>query len=347
MSRPLSGIRIVEIGGIGPAPFCGMMLADAGAEVIRIDRPGHIAGRDPAKDILSRGRTRISIDLKDPGGVAEIRALCREADGLIEGFRPGTMERLGLGPEILLVDNPKLVYGRVTGWGQHGPQADVAGHDINYIALAGALHGFGRAGGKPTPPANVVADFGGGGMMLAFGMTTALLAVARGEPGSVIDCAMIDGAALQTALIWSLRAEGRWQDERGVNLLDTGAPFYETYETADGKFVSVGALEPAFYAALLRVLGLGEDPLFAQPMDQSRWPAMKDRLTELFRSRSREDWVDAFDGIDACVAPVLSLEEATRHPHNVARNTFVEVDGIVQPAPAPRFSNPKIAPKLL
>ncbi len=340
MAGPLTGLRIIEIGGIGAAPFCGMMLADAGAELVRVDRPGAPSLRNPDKDILLRGRRHVTLDLKTADGVARVRDLCRDADGLIEGYRPGVMERLGLGPDILLADNPRLVYGRMTGWGQDGPQAAVAGHDINYIALSGLLHAFGRAGGKPTPPANVAGDFGGGGMMLAFGMSSALLAVARGQPGQVIDCAMIDGAALQTALMWSLRAEGRWRDERGVNLLDTGAPFYDTYATADGKYVAIGALEPAFYAALLDVLGLSGDPDFAAQMDEMRWPAMGARLTDLFAERTRDAWVDAFAGREACFAPVLSLEEARRHPHNLHRGTYVEPGGQVQPAPAPRFCRP-------
>lgn len=337
MPGPLAGIRILEIGGIGPAPFCGMMLADAGAQLIRIDRPGGESMRDAATDILSRGRSRIMLDFKNPDHVAELRSLCGDADGLIEGFRPGVMERLSLGPDVLMADNPKLVYGRMTGWGQDGPEATTVGHDINYLALAGVLHGLGRAGEKPTPPANLVGDFGGGGMMLAFGMCAALLAVARGGQGTVIDCAMVDGAAIQAALLWSLKAEGRWRDERGTNLLDTGAPFYDTYETADGRFIAVGALEPSFYAALVRTLGLADDPAFAHQMDEATWPAMRAALEAAFRVRTRDDWTAIFAGTDACVSPVLTMDEARHHPHNVARRTFIEEGGIAQPAPAPRF----------
>lgn len=339
MTAPLAGVRIVEVGGVGPVPFCGMMLADAGAEIIRIDRPGGHAMRDPSMDILSRGRVRReTIDLRDPEGSVRIRGLVAEADGLIEGFRPGVMESLGLGPEPLLALNPRLVYGRMTGYGQDGPRARAAGHDINYIAVAGALHAFGRAGTKPIAPVNLVGDFGGGGMMLAFGMTAALLAIGRGGEGRVIDCAMVDGVALQTSMMWSLRAEGRWRDERGTNLLDSGAPFYDTYETADGRFVAVGALEPPFYRALIEKLGLADDPLFKRQMDEALWPAMRQRLTALFLTRTRDEWVQAFDGADACFSPVLSMAEAASDPHNLARGTFQNVDGIVQPAPAPRFS---------
>lgn len=341
MAGPLAGLRVIEVGGVGPAPFCAMMLADAGAEVVRITRPGGRSARDPAKDILSRGRAeQQAIDLRSDEGAERVRALCRDADGLVEGFRPGVMESLQLGPERLLAENPRLVYGRMTGWGQAGPRARQPGHDINYIGVAGALHAFGRAGQKPTPPANLVGDFGGGGMMLAFGMTAALLAVARGEGGRVVDCAMVDGAALQTAMMWSLRAEGRWRDERGVNLLDTGAPFYDTYETSDGRFVALGALEPDFYAALLRGLGLEHDPLFDRQMDEARWPSMRERLVAIFGSRTRQAWMDVFEGRDACVSPVLSMAETLEDPHIVARKTFVELGGVVQPAPAPRFSDP-------
>jgi alpha-methylacyl-CoA racemase len=340
-NAPLSGLRIIEMGGIGPGPFACMMLADAGAEVVRIDRPGATWLRAPANDILGRGRARREVvDLRSEKGLAVARALIADADGLVEGFRPGVMEALGLGPDPLRAENPRLVYGRMTGWGQSGPRAQVAGHDINYIATAGALHAFGRAGDKPTPPCNVVGDFGGGGMMLAFGMTAALLAVARGETGRVVDCAMVDGAALQTSVIWSLRAEGRWRDERGVNLLDSGAPFYDSYETADGRYVAIGALEPAFYAALLKVLGVANEAIFARQMDETLWPAMRDRITTLFRERTRDEWVRAFDGIDACFAPVLSLDEAVADPHNRERGTFIESQGMIQPAPAPRFSAP-------
>jgi alpha-methylacyl-CoA racemase len=333
----LTGLKIIEIAGIGPAPFAGMMLADHGADVIRVDRPGASAMLPAGRDILLRSRKHVAIDLKSPDGIAVLRDLARGADGLIEGFRPGVMERLGVGPEVLLADNPKLVFGRMTGWGQEGPMAARAGHDIDYIALAGALHAFGRAGEKPVPPVNMVGDFGGGGMLLAFGMLAGLLSAARTGQGQVIDCAMVDGAALLMSMVWSFFGAGFWRDERGVNLLDTGAPFYDTYETADGKYLAVGALEPQFFAQLREVAGL-DDALFESQMDFSAWPAMKARLAEIFRTRTRDAWCAAFDGTDACVAPVLSLREAPLHPHNAARATFVEAGGMTQPAPAPRMA---------
>jgi len=348
MSGPLSGIRIVEIAGIGPGPFAGMMLADHGAEVIRIERPNAAPGlAPPHTDILARSRRAVAIDLKRPQGIAVLRDLVRSADGLIEGFRPGVMERLGIGPDVLLADNPKLVMGRMTGWGQTGPWAGMAGHDIDYIALAGALHAYGRAGQQPTPPINMVGDFGGGGMLLAFGMASALLHAARTGQGQVIDCAMVDGAALLMSMIWSFRAAGFWQDERGVNLLDTGAHFYDTYETADGKYLAVGAIEPQFYAELRRLAGLAADPAFDAQMAASDWPALKQKLAAMIRTRSRDEWTAIFDGTDACVAPVLSMAEAPAHPHNAARGTFIQEQGVVQPAPAPRYSaTPTRAPTM-
>jgi alpha-methylacyl-CoA racemase len=348
MPGALSGLRIVEIAGIGPGPFAGMMMADHGAEVIRVERPNAAPGMAPAHtDILARSRKAVAIDLKRPEGVAVLRDLARSADGLIEGFRPGVMERLGVGPEVLLADNPKLVFGRMTGWGQTGPMAKAAGHDIDYIALAGALHAYGRAGEKPTPPINMVGDFGGGGMFLAFGMVSAILHAQRTGQGQVVDCAMVDGAAVLMSMIWSFRAAGFWRDERGVNLLDTGAHFYDTYETADGKYLAVGAIEPQFYAELRRLAGLdGDDELDAQ-MNFSEWPGLKEKLAAVFRTRSRDAWMEVFDGTDACVAPVLSLKEAPLHPHNAARGTFVDASGVTQPAPAPRFSaTPAVAPRM-
>ncbi len=341
MAGPLAGVRIVEIAGIGPGPFCGMMLADHGAEVIRVERPGG-AQSGPAtrasKDPLVRSRRTIVVDMKMPEGVAVVRDLCRTADGLIEGFRPGVMERLGLGPDALLADNPKLVYGRMTGWGQTGPYAQAAGHDINYIALAGALHAYGRAGEKPTPPINMVGDFGGGGMMLAFGMVAAILSARGTGRGQVIDCAMTDGAALLMSMIWGFRAMGMWRDERGVNLLDTGAHFYDTYECSDGRFVSIGSIEPQFYAELRRLAGLTEDPDFDRQMDPTAWGPLKAKLTELFRSKTRDEWCGLMEHSDVCFAPVLSMAEAPDHPHNATRGTFGTVDGTVQPMPAPRYS---------
>lgn len=341
MSGPLSGLRIVEFAGIGPGPFCGMMLADHGAEVIRIDRAsGSRGGSQPvtSKDVLARGRKSIALDLKSSEGVALARKLCASADGIIEGFRPGVMERLGLGPDELLKDNPKLVYGRMTGWGQTGPYAPWAGHDINYIALGGALAHFGRAGGKPTPPINLIGDFGGGGMMLAFGMASALLNVARGGEGQVIDCAMTDGTAVLMAMLHGMKNMGVWSEDLGANMLDTGAHFYDTYETADGKFISIGSIEPQFYAELRRLAGLEDDAQFDAQHDRRQWGAMKHKLAALFKSRTRDEWNAIMEHTDVCYAPVLTMSEAAQHPHNVARQTFVEVGGDTQPAPAPRYS---------
>jgi len=341
MSGPLEGLRIVEFAGIGPGPFCGMMLADHGAEVIRIDRAsGKRGGSQPvtSHDVLARGRKSIALDLKSAEGVALARMLAASADGIIEGFRPGVMERLGLGPDELLADNPKLVYGRMTGWGQTGPYAAYAGHDINYIALAGALAHFGRAGGKPTPPINLVGDFGGGGMMLAFGMVAALLSVARGGEGQVIDAAMTDGTAVLMSMMHGMKTMGVWSEELGVNLLDTGAHFYDTYETADGKFVSIGSIEPQFYAELRRIAGLEDDYDFDAQHDRAHWGALKDKLTILFKTKTRSEWDALMEHTDVCYAPVLTMSEAVAHPHNAARGTFVEVGGAMQPAPAPRYS---------
>ena len=323
--KPLAGIRIVELAGLAPAPFAAMMLADHGAEVIRIERAGHAHPISADTDILRRHRAEIlTLDLKSPDGVARVRELARNAHGLIEGFRPGVMERLGLGPDVLLADNPRLVYGRMTGWGQDGPLAPAAGHDINYIALAGNLHGYGRAGEKPTPPVNAVGDFGGGGMLLAFGMLAGILS----GKGQVVDCAMVDGAALIAAQTWSLLAAGMWKDERGANLLDSGAAFYDSYECADGRFVAVGAIEPHFFAVLKEKLGL--------QCGQFE-PALRDELTALFRTQPRDYWCGLLEETDACFAPILSMAEAPNHPHIAARGTLVEEDGMIQPAPAPRF----------
>jgi alpha-methylacyl-CoA racemase len=335
MAGPLSGLRIIELAGIGPGPFAAMMLADHGAEVIRIDRPG---ARIDARDPLLRSRRLIGVDLKSPEGKAKVRELVKTADGLIEGFRPGVTERLGLGPDVLLADNPRLVYGRMTGWGQFGPYAQAAGHDINYIALAGALHAYGRAGEKPTPPINMVGDFGGGGMMLAFGMVSALLHAKTTGQGQVIDAAMTDGAATLMSMIWGFKANGIWSDDRGTNLLDTGAHMYDTYETSDGKWISIGSLEPQFYAELRRLAGLTEDKDFDAQMDRSQWGPLKAKLTALFLAKTRDEWCALMEMTDVCFAPVLSLAEAPSHPHNAARGTFIEVDGVMQPAPAPRYS---------
>ncbi len=329
MAGVLSGIRIVEIAGIGPAPFAGMMLADHGATVIRVEREDRPPVIPPEFDILGRSRASVvRVDLKSEKGVARVRELARDSDGLIEGFRPGVMERLGLGPDPLLEDNPRLVYGRMTGWGQDGPLARSAGHDINYIALAGALHTYGRAGGPPTPPVNAVGDFGGGGMLLAFGMLAGILSARTTGKGQVVDCAMVDGAALLSALTWSLKAAGMWKDERGVNLLDTGRAYYDVYRCADGKWLAVGALEPEFFAVLKEKMGLrcGQHD-----------PGLKAELIDHFRCKDRRFWCDLLQSSDCCVAPVLSLAEAPLDPHNAARGTFLEVGGVTQPAPAPRF----------
>ena len=330
MAGALEGVRIVELAGLAPAPFAAMMLADHGAEVIRIERVGQLPAIPPDKDILRRSRVAIvEVDLRSEEGLGYVRELALQADGLIEGFRPGVMERLGLGPEPLIEANPRLVYGRLTGWGQDGPLAAAAGHDINYIALTGALHSYGRAGGPPVPPVNAVGDFAGGGMMLAFGMLAGILSARATGQGQVIDCAMVDGAALISALTWSLRAAGIWSDERGSNLLDTGAAFYDCYECADGKWLSVGALEPHFFEMLAEKLGLR--------CDQSD-PALREELTALFKQQPRSHWCDLLEGTDACVAPVLDMSEAPRHPHLAARGTFAPIDGVEQPMPAPRFS---------
>ncbi len=350
MSGPLAGIRIVELAGIGPAPFACMMLADHGAEVIRIERPDAKKGGqggDPTKDILLRSRKVIAVDLKSADGIRVVRDLVASADGVVEGFRPGVAERLGLGPDVLLEATPRLVYGRMTGWGQDGPYAQAAGHDINYIALAGALHAFGRAGEKPTPPINMVGDFGGGGMMLAFGMVSALLHARTTGQGQVIDCAMTDGAALLMSMIWSFHGQGLWRDARGVNLLDTGAHFYDTYTCADGEYVAIGAIEPQFYAVLRDKAGLAADPAFDRQMDPRSWPALKVKMAAMFATKTRDEWCTILEHGDACFAPVLSMRDAPKHPHNVARGTFVEAGGVVQPAPAPRYSRtPTTTPRM-
>ncbi|HEX7037974.1 MAG TPA: CaiB/BaiF CoA-transferase family protein [Pseudomonadales bacterium] len=339
---PLSGFRIIELAGIGPGPFCGMMLSDMGAEVIRVDRPGAQAGRVP--DVLARNRRSIAIDLKKPEGVETVLRLVASADALFEGFRPGVTERLGLGPDDCMARNPKLVYGRMTGWGQNGPMAQAAGHDINYIALAGALHAIGRKGEKPVPPLNLVGDFGGGGMLLAFGLVCGLLEAQKSGKGQVVDAAMVDGAASLMAMFFTMAASGVFRDQRGTNLLDGGAHFYDTYETKDGKYISVGSIEPQFYALLVEKAGLDKER-FAPQMDQSRWPELKAELAEVFKTRTRDEWCQIMEGTDVCFAPVLSIFEAPQHPHNKTRGTFVEVDGVVQPAPSPRFSRtvPEIA----
>lgn len=334
-NSPLQGLRIVEFGSIGPGPFAAMMLADHGAEVIRIDRPGPPS---TYRDVLNRSRRPIVIDLKRPEGVAIAAALTRDADGLIEGFRPGVMEKLGLGPEELIAQNPRLVYGRMTGWGQHGPLAQSAGHDLNYIALSGALHAMGRAEDKPPVPLNLVGDYGAGGMLLAFGMLSAILAARSTGRGQVVDAAITDGTALLMGMFFSTGGHADWQGPRGSNMLSGAAPFYDTYATADGHFIALGSIERQFFALLLAKLGLTDDPVFARQMDRSTWPAAKAALTAIFRTRTRAEWCALLEGTDVCFAPVLSAQEAPAHPHNRARNTFIEAFGLVQPAPAPRYS---------
>jgi len=332
---PLQGIRIVEFAGIGPGPFAAMLFADMGAEVIRIDRKG---GRLPHKtEIYLRGRRTLALDLKKPEAVEAALKLIEKADALIEGFRPGVMERLGIGPDVCLKRNPRLVYGRMTGWGQTGTLANAAGHDINYIALTGALHGMGHADRKPIPPLNLVGDFGGGALYLAFGVACGIIEAKKSGKGQVIDTAMTDGAASLMTMFYGMSATGMWQDSRGANLLDGGAHFYDTYETKDGKYVAIGSIEPQFYKELMEKTGIA-DPAFAAQMDRNAWPALKEKLGAVIKSKTRDEWDAIMLGSDVCYAPVLSLAEAPRHPHNVARKTFVEIDGVTQPAPAPRFS---------
>jgi len=337
---PLAGLRIIELTGIGPGPFCGMMLSDMGAEVIRVDRPG--GGRGRPKDVLARNRRSIAVDLKDPRGVEVVLKLVETADALFEGFRPGVTERLGLGPDECMARNEKLVYGRMTGWGQEGPMSKAAGHDINYIGLAGALHGIGRKGERPVPPLNLIGDFGGGGMMLAFGLVCALLEARSSGRGQVVDAAMVDGAATLMAMFFSMGATGDFKDQRGTNLLDGGAHFYDTYETKDGGYICIGSIEPQFYALLLEKAGLDPERFGAQ-MDADRWPDYKAEMEEIFKSKTRDQWCKIMEGTDVCFAPVLSIFEAPEHPHNKARDTFVEVDGMMQPAPSPRFSRSKVS----
>ncbi len=335
---PLHGTRIVEIAGIGPCPFAAMVLADLGADVVRVGRPGGgLFGSDHPTDLLNRGKRCICVDLKAPGGTAVVLRLLERADAIVEGFRPGVMEKLGLGPDVCRSHNPRLVYGRMTGWGQDGPMAQAAGHDINYISLAGALHPLGRDGEKPAIPLNLIGDFGGGGLVLALGVLAALFEARGSGEGQIVDAAMVDGAALLMASIYGAHQTGFWSDERGTNMLDSGAHFYEVYETSDGKYVSVGAIEPQFYAALLDRLGLADEELAGQ-MDRSQWPALKARLAGIFKTKSRDEWCEIFEGSDACFAPVLKMSEVHEHPHNRARGTFVDRNGARQPRPAPRFS---------
>jgi alpha-methylacyl-CoA racemase len=344
---PLEGIKILEVAGIGPGPFAGMMLSDMGADLIRIDRADRAGGGDPAnppKDVLARGRRSVAVDLKHPDGIETVLAMVEKADVIIEGFRPGVMERLGLGPDICLARNPGLIFGRMTGWGQEGPMASAAGHDINYIALTGALHAIGRRDEAPVPPLNLVGDFGGGGMLLAYGVVCGLLEKFKSGKGQVVDAAMVDGASALMGMIYAMKSMGVWQTERGTNMLDTGAHFYDVYETKDQKYVSIGSIEPQFYALLLKALGLEGEELPRQ-MDREKWTALKVRVAEAFKTRTRDEWTEIMEGTDICFAPVLDLDEAPEHPHIKHRKTFIEAAGVIQPAPAPRFS--RTAPELV
>ncbi|NDB42306.1 MAG: CoA transferase [Actinobacteria bacterium] len=339
---PLAGYKIIEIAGIGPGPFAAMMLSDMGAEVVRVERVQAVRDATSSNanwDVMQRGRKNIAIDLKQPDGVEALLQLVERADALIEGFRPGVMERLGVGPDICLARNKKLVFGRMTGWGQDGPYANSAGHDINYIALAGALAHFGRAGEAPVPPLNMVGDFGGGGMLLAYGVVCALLDAQKSGAGQVVDAAMVDGSAILMSMFWGFKNIGMHDENaRGTNMLDTGAHFYDVYKCSDGKYVSIGSIEPQFYEQLLQLTGLASDAEFGNQQDRTMWPKLKKRLTEVFVTKSQAQWCQIMEGTDVCFAPVLTMSEAAKHPHNVARETFIEIDGVVQPAPAPRFS---------
>ena len=338
---PLKGMKVVEIGSIGPGPFCAQMLSDMGADTIRIDRKGN--GDGPFGDkynVMHRGRRSVAVDLKNPQGVETVLKLIEKADALVEGFRPGVTEKLGIGPVVSLRRNQKLIYGRMTGWGQDGPLAETAGHDINYISLSGALHTIGSKDQPPVPPLNLVGDFGGGGMLLAFGIMCGIFEAQKSGRGQVIDASMVEGSAVMMNMFMGLKAAGIWSEKRESNFLDGGAHFYGCYETADGKWVSIGSIEPQFYALLLKHAEI-TDPDFNNQMDMQQWPALKDKLTTLFKSKTRDEWCTIMEGTDICFAPVLSMSEAAKHPHNVARNTFIEVDGVMQAAPAPRFSRTK------
>ncbi len=338
MGGPLGGVKVIELAGIGPGPFAGMMLADMGAEVLRVDRAASVPAEipdGPRNDVLGRGRRSVAVDLKHPAGVETVLHLVEKADVIYEGFRPGVTERLGLGPDVCLARNPRVVYGRMTGWGQEGPLAHAAGHDINYIALSGALHTIGRRGERPVPPLNLVGDFGGGGMLLAYGIVCALVERATSGRGQVVDAAMVDGSAALMALIYGAHNAGWWKDDRGLNMIDGGSHFYDTYETRDGKYVAIGAVEPQFYALLLKLTGLSGEEL--PQYDRPRWPALKEKLAAIFRTRTRDEWCALMEGTDVCFAPVLSLTEAPHAPHALARRAFEELAGVMQPAPAPRF----------
>jgi len=337
---PLQGIKIIEMAGIGPGPFCGMVLADLGAEIIRVDRAS-AAGTGSRQDPANRGKKSIAVDLKSAEGVEVVLKLVETADAIFEGFRPGVMERLGLGPDICAARNKKIVFGRMTGWGQYGPLSQAAGHDINYISITGALAAIGRPDSPPVPPLNLVGDFGGGGMLLALGLVSALLESKSSGKGQVIDAAMTDGSALLMSMFYSMKASGAWNEEVGTNFLDGGAHFYDSYECKDGKYISIGSIEPQFYAMLREVAEL-KDPIFDNQMSRKEWPEKKEAITKIFLAKTRDEWCDLMEGTDICFAPVLSMWEAPNHPHNVARKTFIELEGLSQPAPAPRFSRTEV-----
>jgi len=342
MAGPLTGYKIIEIAGIGPGPFAAMLLADMGAEIIRVDRAQAVRGTPPstpAGDLMLRGRKNIALDLKSPEGVEALLQLVEKADAIIEGFRPGVMERLGIGPDVCQARNSRIVFGRMTGWGQEGMYAQAAGHDINYISLSGSLAHFARAGEAPVPPLNMVGDFGGGGMFLAYGVVCALLEAQKSGKGQVVDTAMVDGAAVLMTMFWSFKSMGIFNENApGTNLLDTGAHFYDVFECADGKYISLGSIEPQFYSELMKLTGLEGDADFAKQMDQSMWPGLKIRLQEVMKAKTRDEWCAIMEATDVCFAPVLTMSEAAAHPHNVERQTFINVNGHMQPAPAPRFS---------
>ena len=339
---PLKGIKIIEMAGIGPGPFCGMVLADLGAEVIRVDRAS-AKGTGSRQEASNRGKKSIAVDLKSKEGVEIVLKLVQEADAIFEGFRPGVMERLGLGPEECMELNESLVYGRMTGWGQDGPLANAAGHDINYISLSGALAAIGRPGSPPVPPLNLIGDFGGGGMLLALGLVSALLESKQSGKGQVVDAAMTDGSALLMTMIYTMQSSGFWKDSMGSNMLDGGAHFYDTYECSDGKFISLGSIEPQFYKLLCDLAGF-DNNLSSDQMSRDGWPEKKKAVKEIILTKTREEWCQIMEGTDVCFAPVLNMEEAPNHPHNKARHTFIELEGVTQPAPAPRFSRtqPKV-----
>jgi len=333
---PLKGLKIIEMAGIGPGPFCGMVLADLGAEIIKVDRASAI-GTGSKQEASNRGKKSIAVDLKSEEGVEVVFKLVEKADAIFEGFRPGVMERLGLGPNDCLKRNERIVFGRMTGWGQEGPLAKAAGHDINYISLSGALAAIGRPGSPPVPPLNLVGDFGGGGMLLALGLVAALFESKQSKKGQVVDAAMTDGSALLMTMIYTMQSLGMWKTTLGSNLLDGGSHFYDTYECEDGKFISIGSIEPQFYELLCQIAGLDKS-IFGKQMSRDSWPKQKEEIKKIFLNKTRDEWCELMEGTDICFAPVLDMSEAPKHPHNIERKTFIELEGVTQPAPAPRFS---------